>query len=108
MSDLATGFFFDKPREGAPEFVRGRLSIQVEVATKMLQEKVNDKGYVNLDLLRSKDGKKLYLTVNDWKPEPKADDPAEIERKKALQEEIDKRTPTGTPASEITDDGIPF
>ena len=71
MSELAKGFFFDKPREGAPEFVKGRVSIKVEEAIEMLNQYKNDKGYVNLDLLKSKDGGKLYFTVNDWKPEKK-------------------------------------
>ena len=66
---FAEGFFFDRPREGAPEFVKGRLSVNVEKAIAFLGEKKNDKGYVNLDLLQSKDGTKLYFTVNDWKPE---------------------------------------
>lgn len=69
QSPLAKGIYFDKPREGAPDFVKGRISIKVEDAIEMLNEYKNDKGYVNLDLLQSKDKKKLYLTVNTWKPE---------------------------------------
>lgn len=68
---FAAGFFFDKPREGAPDFVRGRISIKAEEAIKMINDEKNEAGYVNLDLLRSKDGTKMYLTVDDWKPEPK-------------------------------------
>lgn len=66
---FATGIFFDKPREGAPDFVKGKVSIKVEDAVTMLKAHVNEKGYVNLDLLKSKDGSKLYFTVNTWKPE---------------------------------------
>lgn len=68
---LATGFFFERPREGAPDFVKGRLSIQVEKAIELLNTHKNEKGYVNLQLLNSKEGK-LYLTVDTWKPTPKA------------------------------------
>lgn len=66
---LAKGIYFDKPREGAPSFVKGRLSIKVTDAIEMLNQYKNDKDYVNLDLLQSKDKTKLYLTVNTWKPE---------------------------------------
>ena len=74
---LADGFFFDRPKEGAPDFVKGRLSIQAEKATALINQYKNEKGYVNLDLLKSKEGK-LYMTVNTWKPEAKTEtiDPA--------------------------------
>lgn len=74
MSELAKGLYFDRPREGAPEFVKGRMSIKVDEAIVMLKEKKNDKGYVNLDLLMSKDKTKFYFTVNDWKPEEKKEE----------------------------------
>ena len=63
---LADGIFFDKPREGAPDFVRGRVSIKVEQAVAFLQKHANDKGYVNLDLLKAKDGGKLYFKLNNY------------------------------------------
>jgi hypothetical protein len=65
---LAAGMFFDRPREGAPEFVKGKLSVKVADAIPMLNQYANEKGYVKFDLLQSKDGSKLYLTVNTWKP----------------------------------------
>lgn len=68
MSDLAKGFYFERPNEGAPEFVKGKLSIKVAEAIELLKAKQNNAGYVNLDLLQSKDKTKLYLVVNDWKP----------------------------------------
>lgn len=67
MSELAKGFFFTKPREGAPDFVRGNISVRVDEAVELLQKFKNEKGYVNLDLLKSKDGSKLYLVVNEYK-----------------------------------------
>ncbi len=62
------GFFWNRPREGAPEFVKGSLSVSVDKAVEFLQKHKNEKGYVNLDLLASKDDTKLYFTLNDWKP----------------------------------------
>lgn len=67
MSELANGVFFSKPRNGAPEFVKGSVSIKVDDAIPMLQKFKNEKGYVNLDLLKSKEGK-LYFSVNTYKP----------------------------------------
>lgn len=67
---LASGFYFDRPKEGAPEFVKGKLSIKVAEAIDLLKTHQNEAGYVNLDLLKSKEGK-LYMTVNTWKPEKK-------------------------------------
>ncbi len=71
---LADGFFWNKAREGAPDFVRGGISVQVDRAVAFLQANANEKGYVNLDLLRSKDGTKNTFFLNDWKPEVKKDD----------------------------------
>lgn len=69
------GFFFDRPREGSPAFVKGRMSIKAEEAIAFLKEAANEKGYVNADLLQSKDGTKLYFSHNDWKPENKVEAP---------------------------------
>jgi hypothetical protein len=71
------GFYFDKPREGAPEFVKGRVSIKVEEATTFLTTYRNSKGYVNLDLLKKKDGTGYYFTLNQW--EPKTEKPESID-----------------------------
>jgi len=75
MSDkkLAEGFYFDRPREGAPDFVKGKLSVKAERAIPFIEANKNEKGYINLDLLVSKEGK-LYLSLNDWKPEEKKQD----------------------------------
>ena len=64
---FAKGFIFKRPREGAPDFVKGSMSIKVEEAITFLRETAKGE-WVNLDLLASKDGSKLYFTVNDWKP----------------------------------------
>lgn len=69
------GFFFERPREGAPAFVKGRLSIKVDKAVQFLQENQNEKGYVNADLLASKDNTKVYFKLNTFTPEPKNDAP---------------------------------
>lgn len=61
------GLFVNQPRENAPEFVKGSLSFKVDKFIPYLQSKANAKGYVNVDLLLSKEGL-LYAKLNDWKP----------------------------------------
>lgn len=60
------GIFYNKPREGAPEFVRGSLSIQVDKLIPFLEQHKNAQGYVNIDMLLSKENS-LYLALNEWK-----------------------------------------
>ncbi len=70
---FADGFRFEKPREGSPEFVKGRLSIKVPEAIAWLDKHQNNGGWCNLDLKKSKGGK-LYLEWNNWQPKKKTDD----------------------------------
>lgn len=65
------GIFYKKPREGAPEFVRGSLSFKVDEAIEFLK-KNNNNGYVNLDMLLSKKNE-IYLALNDWKKPTNSD-----------------------------------
>ena len=60
------GIFINKPRDGAPEFVRASISIKAEDAITWIKEVANEKGYVNIDVLNGEKG--LYLKHNDWKP----------------------------------------
>lgn len=65
------GFNFERPREGSPAFVKGRMGIQVDKAIAFLEANKNDKGWVNADLLTSKDGQKLYWKLNTYQAKPK-------------------------------------
>lgn len=67
---LVEGLFVNNPRENAPDFVKGGLSINVGKFVDYLHQNANARGYVNIDLLVSKDGK-LYAKLNDWKPTEK-------------------------------------
>jgi hypothetical protein len=60
------GLRFEKPNEGAPEFVKGKISIHAERLTKFIAEHKNGNGYINIDLKKSKEGK-LYLQLNTYK-----------------------------------------
>lgn len=65
---FADGIYFDAPKDGTPDFVKGKVSFNVSKAIIFLKENENEKGYVNLDLLKSKAGK-LYFQLNNWVPE---------------------------------------
>ena len=71
---FADGLIYKAPRENAPEFVKGSLSVKVD-EFKQLLDKHNNNGWVNLDMLKSKNGN-IYMTVNTWKPQSSAS-PAE-------------------------------
>lgn len=64
------GIYFKEPRQGAPEFAKGSISIKVEKAIAWLQANVNDGGYVNLNLKVSKGGK-AYCEKDTWVPTKK-------------------------------------
>lgn len=77
---FAEGLFWRRPHEKAPDFVRGKLSISVPKLQKFIKdhpEFQSERGYINFDLLKSKDGGTYYFTVDTYKPkeaEPKGDD----------------------------------
>jgi hypothetical protein len=60
------GLIFKMPREGAPEFVKGSISIKREELIKTLQASSDE--WLNLDLKVSREGK-AYAQINEWKPE---------------------------------------
>lgn len=68
---FADGFYFER-RENAPDFVVGRISVKVNKAKDFLDAHVNDRGYVNLNILRSKDGG-AYMELDTWQPKKKED-----------------------------------
>lgn len=62
---------FPKRNAKAPGFVICSLSIKCEDFYQFLTDNVNDAGYVNIDVLRSKNKPdELYSVLNTWKPEP--------------------------------------
>lgn len=68
MSDFKkTGFYAKYPKAGAPDFVKGNISVKVDDAIAFLTSSQNEKGYVNLELLESRAGE-LYLKESNYKP----------------------------------------
>lgn len=61
------GIFYNKPREGAPDFIRGSISIKADEAIEFINQYKNASGYVNLDMKLSRE-KRIYLELNTFTP----------------------------------------
>lgn len=63
MSDFEKSFpqgiRLDKPRDGAPTFVKGRVGVDVAKFGQWCRDNADDRGWVNFDLLEGKYG--LYF-----------------------------------------------
>lgn len=66
------GLWIEAPHEKAPDFVLHDISIKCADLYDFMQSHKNDKGYVNIQVLRSREGKP-YAVLNDWKPESQKD-----------------------------------
>jgi hypothetical protein len=73
MSDIefVQGLIFKEPRASAPDYVKGSLSIKREELIAWLQQQSGE--WINADVKESKGGK-IYIAVNDWKPEGQRQD----------------------------------
>lgn len=95
------GLIIKAPRQGAPDFVKGSISIKTMNFLQYLQRQTTD--WINIDIKESRNGK-WYAQINDWKPEnsdgPTKPAPATTSAPKA--EVVDY------PKDEINPDDIPF
>ena len=68
MSDIefVDGLMVKAPRDGAPEFVKGSISIKRADLGNWLRGKTDE--WINIDIKESKGGK-WYAAVNDWRPD---------------------------------------
>jgi hypothetical protein len=102
------GLVVDKPRQGAPAFVKARVGINVAPFGQWLRDNADDRGWVNLDLLLSMAGD-LYLKHNEFKP--RREDTDAFDR--AMAEE-GSRTPKPYPRAkadapdDMNSDEVPF
>jgi hypothetical protein len=65
---FAEGLYFKEPNEKAPEWVKGKLSIQKQKLTEWLANTpANEKGYINLDIKVGRSGKP-YIAIDTWEP----------------------------------------
>ena len=82
MEKIYAKGLFAKRNEKAPEFVICNLSVKTDDFIQFLKENTNEKGYVNLQVLKSKDKGTLYAEIDTF--EPKAST-ASTEVKKAVK-----------------------
>ena len=61
---------FAKRNEKAPEFVVCNLSCKTDDFIQFLKENTNDKGYVNMQVLKSKDKGTMYAVLDTFEPKP--------------------------------------
>ena len=64
---LPDGLNFTRPREGSPEFVKGKLGLNTKRLLAWLNANNLEGEWLNFDLLESKEKKTLYFKLNDWK-----------------------------------------
>lgn len=72
--DFVKGIFA-KRHAKAPGFVVCSLSVNPEMFVDFLKKQKEQ--YVNMQVLMAKDGKNMYVVVDDWKPTPKEGTPSE-------------------------------
>ena len=63
----AKGLYGKQPREGAPEYAIGQISVFVDDFITFMNEHKNEKGYVNLDMLKGKENK-ISIKLNKYVP----------------------------------------
>lgn len=69
MSDkkFVDGLIAKAPRDGAPDFVKGSLSIKRQELINWLQQEQGE--WINIDVKESRTPGKWYCEVNTWKKE---------------------------------------
>ena len=77
---------FVKRNEKAPEFVICNISIKIDEFANFLEENTNEKGYVNLQVLKSKDKGTLYAVLDTFEPKVNT---ASTQAKKAVKTQND-------------------
>jgi hypothetical protein len=68
MADLKLldGMIIKPPRQGAPDFVKGSISFNVEKVIESLRANAKN-GWVNMNLKTSREGK-MYAEIDTWEP----------------------------------------
>ena len=79
------GLFINKPSEKAPDFVKVKASISADKFIPFLKENVNGKGYLNFDILESRDGK-YYAKIDTFEPKKET---VEVENMRGEKDIVD-------------------
>ena len=68
MEKIYAKGLFVKRNEKAPEFVVCSLSFKTDDFIQFLEENTNDKGYLNIQVLKSRDKGTLYAILDTFEP----------------------------------------
>jgi hypothetical protein len=79
------GLFVNKPSDKVPEFVKAKVSISADSFIPFLKDNVNGKGYINFDILESKDGK-YYAKLDNYNTETKTEENEIVEEVEIIEE----------------------
>lgn len=74
--EFAPGFFVKAPHPNAPDYVKLGISIRREEFLEFLTKKEGD--WVNLEIKESRNGEKLYASVDNWVPQTKSNEDAKL------------------------------
>ena len=97
--NYAKGLFV-KRNEKAPDFVTCSLSIKTDDFIQFLKENTNEKGYVNLQVLKSKEKGSLYAILDTFTPKT---DNVSTEPKKSVKTKVNDHFQNGN-----SDGDLPF
>jgi hypothetical protein len=65
-NEFPKGIMIRKPKDNAPDFIRGQISLKLDEAIPYLQSKASFNNWLNIDIKISKQGS-MYLAVNNYK-----------------------------------------
>ena len=97
--NYAKGLFV-KRNEKAPDFVVCNLSIKTDDFIQFLNKNTNEKGYVNLQVLKGKDKGTFYANVDNFTPKT---DNVSTEQKKSVKTQVNDPL-----QNENSDGDLPF
>lgn len=63
--DFVNGIRIYKPREGAPDFIKLNILVNLKEFNEWAKQRVDSDGLIRIDLKKSKEGR-LYLERNTW------------------------------------------
>lgn len=85
------GMSFSERSTQQPEWILGKISVNLNRFMPFLKANVDDRGWLNIDLKKSQKGE-TYLALNTWKPTARTADSLED---KKFEESINKPEYTG-------------
>ena len=98
---FADGFRFER-KEGAPEYVVGRLSLKIDEAVAFINKHANANGWINLSVMIGRSGNP-YVELDTYEPKQNAE-PQEVKPRAVV-----KSKPAPEPEVEEEDDEeLPF